>query len=116
MNRVGELLRRVEAGERLTITVDRRLVVELVPFRRRRAVSMSQARLVAQRHPIDRRLSTDISEVIPDTTDDEGSLCHIVHPGPPDLASANSSRAVETESPPGTGRSALVGRVKTAHD
>lgn len=69
-NRVSELLRRVEAGERLTVTVDRRPVAELVPLRRPRVVSMSQARMVAQRHPADRRLLADIGDAIPDTTDD----------------------------------------------
>jgi len=38
-NTVSEVLRRVEGGERVTVTVDRRPVAELVPLRRRRAVT-----------------------------------------------------------------------------
>lgn len=38
-NQVGEVLRRVEAGERLTVTVSGRPVAELVPVHRRRWVS-----------------------------------------------------------------------------
>ncbi|MGH3472552.1 MAG: type II toxin-antitoxin system Phd/YefM family antitoxin [Nocardioidaceae bacterium] len=35
-NTVSEVLRRVESGERLTVTVDRRPVAEIVPLRRRK--------------------------------------------------------------------------------
>jgi len=38
-NQVSEVLRRVEAGETLTVTVAGRPVAELVPLRRRRWVS-----------------------------------------------------------------------------
>lgn len=38
-NRVGEVLRRVEAGETLTVTVSGRPVAELSPVRRHRWVS-----------------------------------------------------------------------------
>ena len=69
-NTVSEVLRRVEGGERLTVTVDRRPVAELVPIRKRRVVSIIEARTVAQRHPADRRLSADIDDAFPDTTDD----------------------------------------------
>ena len=34
-NKVSEVLRRVESGERVTVTVDRRPVAEIVPMRRR---------------------------------------------------------------------------------
>lgn len=69
-NTVSEVLRRVESGERVTVTVDRRPVAELVPLRRRRSVPVEQARGVASRHPADRGLLGELREVLPDTTDD----------------------------------------------
>ena len=47
-NSVSEVLRRVESGERLTVTVGRRPVAEIVPLRRRRTVP-SAAERVADR-------------------------------------------------------------------
>lgn len=41
-NRVSEVLRRVEAGERLTVTVSGRPVAELVPIQHRRFVSWQE--------------------------------------------------------------------------
>ena len=69
-NTVSEVLRRVESGERVTVTVDRRPVAEIVPIRRRRAVSFGEALVLAQRHPADRGMLRDIAEALPDTTDD----------------------------------------------
>ena len=69
-NRVSELLRRVEAGERLTVTVDRRPVAEIVPLRRRRAVPVDEAYGVASRHSADAGLLRDVRQLLPDTTDD----------------------------------------------
>ena len=69
-NTVSEVLRRVEAGERLTVTVDRRPVAEIVPLRRRRAVSAADARAVASRYAADRGLLRDVRVLLPDTTDD----------------------------------------------
>ena len=59
-NSVSEALRRVEAGERLTVTVDRR----------RRVVPVAEASAVASRHAADRELLADVRGMLPDTTDD----------------------------------------------
>lgn len=69
-NKVSEVLRRVEGGERVTVTVDRRPVAELVPLRRRRARSVAEARSLASRHAADRGLLAELRSVFPDTTDD----------------------------------------------
>ncbi len=69
-NTVSQLLRRVEAGERLTVTVDRRPVARLVPCRARGDVPVERARQVAERHPTDRRLLLELRRAVPETTDD----------------------------------------------
>lgn len=69
-NTVSETLRRVEGGERLTVTVDRRPVAEIVPLRRRRAVPVAKALAVASRHAADRGLLDDVRRAMSDTTDD----------------------------------------------
>jgi prevent-host-death family protein len=69
-NTVSDVLRRVERGERLTVTVDRRPVAEIVPLHRRRAVPVADALAVASRHAADRRLLDDVRSLLPDTTDD----------------------------------------------
>ncbi|HVA60343.1 MAG TPA: type II toxin-antitoxin system prevent-host-death family antitoxin [Mycobacteriales bacterium] len=69
-NRVSEVLRRVEQGERMTVTVDRRPVAELIPLRRRRSVPLAAALAVVQRSAADRGLLRDVRESLPDTTDD----------------------------------------------
>lgn len=69
-NTVSQVLRRVEGGERVTVTVDRRPVAELVPLRRRRTVSIEEARGVVSRHAADRRLLGELSDLLRDTTDD----------------------------------------------
>ena len=69
-NSVSEALRRVEAGERLTVTVNRRPVAEIVPLRRRRVVPVAEAIAVASRHAADRELVADVRGMLPDTTDD----------------------------------------------
>jgi len=45
-NNVGEILRRAEAGERLTVTVSGRPVAELGPTQRRRWVSGDELRAI----------------------------------------------------------------------
>jgi prevent-host-death family protein len=70
-NDVSAVLRRVEAGERLTVTVDRRPVAELVPLPRRRAAipwAEFQARIAPFR--ADAGLLNDLRDIVPDTTDD----------------------------------------------
>lgn len=69
-NNVSKVLRRVEGGERVTVTVDRRPVAELVPLRRRRAVPARDAVAVARRYPADRGLLQQLRGLMPDSTDD----------------------------------------------
>ena len=61
-NQVGEVLRRVEAGETLTITVAGREVAELGPVRRRRWVSGSALNRVWQ-GPAPRGFERDIASL-----------------------------------------------------
>jgi prevent-host-death family protein len=69
-NTVSAVLRRVEGGERVTVTVDRRPVAELVPLRRRRSVSIEEARNVVSRHAADSGLRVELRELWADTTDE----------------------------------------------
>lgn len=69
-NTVSEVLRRVEGGERLTVTVDRRPVAQIVPLRRRRAVPVGEALAVVSRHAADRELLDDVHGLLAETTDD----------------------------------------------
>jgi prevent-host-death family protein len=69
-NNVSAVLRRVESGERLTVTVDRRPVAELIPLRRRRHVPVAEALKVANRLAADPGLLADLAVILPDTTDD----------------------------------------------
>ena len=69
-NEVSAVLRRVKGGERLTVTVDRRPVAEIVPLRRRRTVPAAEALAVASRHAADRGLLEDVRGLLADTTDD----------------------------------------------
>ncbi len=69
-NNVSELLRRVERGEHVTVTVDRRPVAELVPLRRHRCVPARDALAIARRQPADRGLLAQLRGAVPDTTDD----------------------------------------------
>ncbi len=69
-NTVGEVLRRVEGGERLIVTVDRRPVAGIVPLCRHRTVPVAEALAIASRYAADRRLLSDVGGLLPDTTDD----------------------------------------------
>jgi len=69
-NKVSEVLRRVEGGERITVTVDRRPVAEMVPLHRRRARPVVEALRIASRHAADRGLLDELRSQLPDTTDD----------------------------------------------
>ncbi len=69
-NTVSEVLRRVESGERVTVTVDRRPVAEITPLRRRRRVPAHEALTIAARHPSDRRLLDDVRGLLSDSTDE----------------------------------------------
>ncbi len=59
-NTVSEVLRRVESGERLTVTVDRRPVAEIAPLRRRYNVPVAEAVGIASSHSADRGLLEDL--------------------------------------------------------
>lgn len=69
-NTVSAVLRRVESGEKLTVTVDRRPIAEIVPLRHRRTVTASEALTVASRHAADRGLLREVRGLLSDTTDD----------------------------------------------
>jgi prevent-host-death family protein len=69
-NTVSEVLRRVEAGERLIVTVDRRPVAQIVPLRPHRTVPAAEALGIASRHAADRGLLRDVRGLLSDTTDD----------------------------------------------
>lgn len=70
-NHPSEVLRRVEAGERLTVTVSGRPVAELTPLaRRERWVGVQCARSALAGLAPDRTLSSEIAEALPDTTDE----------------------------------------------
>ena len=60
----------VEGGERLTVTVDRRPVAEIVPLRRSRTVPAAEALAVRRRHAADRGLLSEVRGLLPNSTDD----------------------------------------------
>jgi prevent-host-death family protein len=68
-NHTADVLRRVEAGERLTVTVDRRPVAELVPLPAR-ATWMPRRRAVEALVQADPALRTELDEALPDTVDE----------------------------------------------
>ena len=69
-NTVSAVLRRVEGGERLTVTVDRRPVAEIVPLHRRRTVPGAEALHIASGHAADPKMLEDVRSLLSDTTDD----------------------------------------------
>ncbi len=66
-NETSAVLRRVEEGERLTVTVSGRPVAQLVPLPRRRRY-LTWEELVTTR--ADRGLLDDLRELLPETTGD----------------------------------------------
>ena len=68
-NHTADVLRRVEDGERIQITVDRRPVAELVPLARR-TTWVPRDRLMARFVQADPGLRRDLDEAQPDTIDD----------------------------------------------
>jgi prevent-host-death family protein len=70
-NQTSAVLRRVEAGERLRVTVDRRPVAELGPLpRRSRWVPAESAWRTIRGHLADPALAAGLREALPDTTAD----------------------------------------------
>jgi prevent-host-death family protein len=68
-NHTAEVLRRVEAGARLEVTVDRRAVAELVPLARRMAWVPRQ-RVADALLQADPALREELDEALPDTVAD----------------------------------------------
>jgi prevent-host-death family protein len=68
-NHTAAVLKRVEAGERLRVTVDRRPVAELVPLPAR-AIWVPRARVIEALEQADEGLSDELSELLPDTVDE----------------------------------------------
>ncbi len=68
-NHTADVLRRVEAGERLRVTVDRRPVAELAPLPRR-DVWVPRERVLAALTQADAALREDLAQALPDTVDD----------------------------------------------
>jgi prevent-host-death family protein len=62
-NHTADLLRRVEAGERLRINVNRRPVAELVPLARPQWTSGAAMERVIREAPADRGLLDDLAVV-----------------------------------------------------
>jgi prevent-host-death family protein len=69
-NTISAVLRRVEAGERLTVTVDRRPVAEIGPLRPHRTVQADVARKIALQHATDPGMPAELRRLLPDSTDD----------------------------------------------
>src|ERR1700754_1048193 len=75
-NNTGALLRRVQAGERLTITVNGRPVAELVPLERSKRWWVRREDLAARlrRVQADPGLRADLARLTGETTDDLGPI------------------------------------------
>jgi prevent-host-death family protein len=68
-NHTAEVLRRVEAGERLRVTVDRRPVAELAPLPTR-DVWVRRTRVLSALVQADAALRYDLGEALPTTVDE----------------------------------------------
>lgn len=68
-NHTAEVLRRVEAGERLRVTVDRRPVALLGPLPAR-STWVSRQRALATLVQADPALRDELADALPDTIDD----------------------------------------------
>ena len=68
-NHTAEVLRRVEAGERLRVTVDRRPVAELVPLPSR-AAWVPRQRVLDGLIQADAGLRAELAAALPDTIDE----------------------------------------------
>lgn len=70
-NDVSGVLRRVEAGERLRVTVSGRPVAELVPLpQREQTMSWQQFTQLLDGGRTDPQLAADLTDLLPDSTDD----------------------------------------------
>ena len=68
-NHTADVLRRVEAGERLRVTVDRRPVAELIPLPSR-ATWVPRHRAIDALVRADASLRDELAEALPDTIDE----------------------------------------------
>lgn len=68
-NHTADVLRRVEGGERLRVTVDRRPVAELRPLPAR-STWVPQARAIEAFVQADPTLRADLAAALPDTVDE----------------------------------------------
>lgn len=68
-NHTAEVLRRVEGGERLRVTVDRRPVAELIPLPSR-ATWVPRQRALDGLVQADAGLRGELAEALPDTVDE----------------------------------------------
>lgn len=74
-NDVSGVLRRVEAGERLRVTVSGRPVAELSPVSRRSVdISWAEFTVLFDGALADPGLLDDLRDLVPDTTDDDPPL------------------------------------------
>jgi prevent-host-death family protein len=70
-NDVSRVLRRVEAGERLRVTVNGRPVAELVPLPARpRTMAWDTLMEGSEDWRADAKLARELAALVPDTTDD----------------------------------------------
>lgn len=70
-NDVSAILRRVEGGERLRVTVSGRPVAELVPLSSRpSSVSWEEFERDLQRNRADAGMAAQLAQLLPETTDD----------------------------------------------
>jgi prevent-host-death family protein len=68
-NHTADVLRRVEAGERVTVTVDRRPVAEIIPLPTR-TTWVPRQRAVDALVQADPALKAELREALPDTIDE----------------------------------------------
>lgn len=70
-NDVSAVLRRVEAGERLRVTISGRPVAELIPLTRRpQTMTWQQFERHLDGGRADQGLACELAELLPDSTDD----------------------------------------------
>lgn len=70
-NDVSGVLRRVQAGERLRVTVSGRPVAELIPLPTRQpTMTWEQFALQLEGSRADHGLADDLAQLLPDSTDD----------------------------------------------
>jgi prevent-host-death family protein len=68
-NHTADVLRRVEAGERLRVTVDRRPVADLIPLPAR-TIWVPKRRALDALVQADPALRKELADALPDTVDD----------------------------------------------